>query len=89
MKKNIFGRNDVEARASVRTPSYAPVCAITCNSNIIACDFEQPISLSLTHVPVGYKIDATHRKSCRIPYLSSHSEPTPLISFSKCLFVLE
>ena len=25
MKKNIFGRNDVEARASVRTPSYAPV----------------------------------------------------------------
>ena len=23
-KKNIFGRNDVEARASVRTPSYAP-----------------------------------------------------------------
>ena len=25
MKKNIFGRNDVEARASVRTPSYTPV----------------------------------------------------------------
>ena len=25
MKKYIFGRNDVEARASVRTPSYAPV----------------------------------------------------------------
>ena len=23
-KKNIFVRNDVEARASVRTPSYAP-----------------------------------------------------------------
>ena len=23
-KKKIFGRNDVEARASVRTPSYAP-----------------------------------------------------------------
>ena len=23
-EKNIFGRNDVEARASVRTPSYAP-----------------------------------------------------------------
>ena len=24
MKNNIFGKNDVEARASVRTPSYAP-----------------------------------------------------------------
>ena len=24
MKKIFFGRNDVEARASVRTPSYAP-----------------------------------------------------------------